>query len=201
MLDAGSNWRGGWLGAARPVRSPNFGARPAAALVDLIVVHSISLPPGAFGGDSIERLFTNRLDWDAHPYFDRIRGLEVSAHFVIDRSGAVVQFVDVFERAWHAGQSAYLGRQGCNDFSVGVEMEGLEGGVFTSAQYKSLAHLCAQLAKRLPIAHITGHEHIAPGRKRDPGPGFDWQRLRRDAGVATSGQSDEWTWCGGVAPI
>lgn len=168
----------GCYGPARQVPSPNFNARPAQARVNLIVVHSISLPPGAFGGPYIEQLFTNRLDWDAHPYFQGIRGLEVSAHFVIDRSGAVTQYVNCNDRAWHAGQSSYLGQSGCNDHSIGIELEGLEGGLFTEAQYQQLARLCLALAQHYPIEAIAGHEHIAPGRKADPGPGFAWQRLK-----------------------
>lgn len=167
-------WRGGWLNAARHCPSPNFGPRPADALIDLIVVHSISLPPGAFGGPEIEQLFTNRLDWDAHPYFQQIRGMEVSSHFLIRRSGELVQFVATDARAWHAGASDWCGRSNCNDYSIGIELEGLEGGLFEPAQYQRLVMLCEQLRQRHPIQHIVGHEHIAPGRKQDPGPGFDW---------------------------
>ncbi len=144
----------------------------------LVVVHSISLPPGRYRGDAVERLFTNRLDWDAHPYYATIRDLKVSAHFFIRRAGAIVQFVSCDERAWHAGRSAWRGRDGCNDFSVGVELEGLEGGDFTTAQYRALARLLRAVAGRYPIVDVVGHEHVAPGRKQDPGPGFDWRRLR-----------------------
>lgn len=143
------------------------------------MVHSISLPPGRYGGDEVQRLFTNRLDWDAHPYFGQIRGLEVSAHFYIRRDGALWQFVSADDRAWHAGASQWRGRANCNDDSVGVELEGLEGDRFEDAQYDVLAVLAAALADRYPIAHVAGHEHIAPGRKQDPGPGFDWRRLGR----------------------
>ncbi len=149
-------------------------------MVDLIVIHSISLPPGEYGGPGVERLFTNALDWDAHPYFEQIRGMEVSAHFFIRRDGELVQFVDVQARAWHAGASRWHGRENRNDDSIGIELEGLEGDTFESAQYDTLAHLCTELARRHPVAHVAGHEHIAPGRKQDPGPGFDWDRLRRD---------------------
>ncbi len=173
---------GGWLASARACPSPNFGPRPDSAAVDLIVVHSISLPPGQYGGPEVEQLFTNRLNWDAHPYFQQIRGLVVSSHFFIRRDGELVQFVDVGSRAWHAGPSHWRGRDNCNDHSIGVELEGLEGDTFESAQYATLARLCAALATRLPIAHIAGHEHIAPGRKLDPGPGFDWTALRQDLG-------------------
>ncbi|MFN3376787.1 MAG: 1,6-anhydro-N-acetylmuramyl-L-alanine amidase AmpD [Burkholderiaceae bacterium] len=175
---ADSPWRQGWHTAARVCPSPNHGARPEGAQIDLIVVHSISLPPGEYSGDGVIRLFTNTLDWDAHPYFQSIRGLEVSSHFWIRRDGTLWQFVDTDRRAWHAGVSSYRGRAQCNDDSIGVELEGLEGDLFETAQYESLARLCQDLAQRYPIAHIAGHEHIAPGRKRDPGPGFDWARLQ-----------------------
>lgn len=146
--------------------------------VSLIVVHSISLPPGQFGGDFVQALFTNTLDWDAHPWFRQIRGLEVSAHFYVRRDGALWQFVSCDERAWHAGASCHHGRENCNDFSVGIELEGLEGDRFEPAQYATLQRLCRDLAARYPIDTIAGHEHIAPGRKQDPGPGFDWHRLQ-----------------------
>lgn len=173
------DWDGGWLRGARHVPSPNFGPRPADACIDLIVLHSISLPPGVYGGPQVEQLFTNRLDWSAHPYFAQIRGLEVSAHFFVRRDGELVQFVDADARAWHAGASCWRGRGNCNDDSVGIELEGLEGEVFDAAQYDTLTRLCQQLRQRYPVQHIAGHEHIAPGRKQDPGPGFDWPRLRR----------------------
>jgi N-acetyl-anhydromuramoyl-L-alanine amidase len=146
--------------------------------VSLLVVHSISLPPGEYGSDAIERLFTNRLDWDAHAYFETIRGMQVSAHFLIRRDGELVQFVSCDRRAWHAGQSRWGGRADCNDFSIGVELEGLEGQTFEAAQYSALASLARGLARRYPIDAVAGHEHVAPGRKADPGAGFDWPRLR-----------------------
>lgn len=167
----------GWLEGARHCVSPNFGPRPEQAVVDLAVIHSISLPPGEYGGDGIERLFTNRLDWNAHPYYGEIRGIEVSAHFVIRRTGEIVQFVSTRDRAWHAGRSCWRGRENCNDDSVGIELEGLEGDTFEPAQYEALADLLIALAPRLPLRWIAGHEHVAPGRKIDPGPGFDWPRL------------------------
>ena len=173
------DWSGGWLRTARQVLSPNANDRPAGAVVDLIVLHSISLPPGQYGGPEVEWLFTNRLDWSAHPYFEQIRGLEVSAHFFVRRDGQVVQLVDADRRAWHAGVSCWRGRERCNDDSIGIELEGLEGQTFEDAQYRALADLCRQLADRYPITHIAGHEHIAPGRKLDPGSGFDWARLQR----------------------
>jgi AmpD protein len=144
----------------------------------LLVVHSISLPPGQYGGNEVQALFTNQLDWDAHPYFAQIRGLEVSSHFYIRRDGALLQFVSCDDRAWHAGQSAYRGRSNCNDDSIGIELEGLEGELFESAQYACLARLSQALARHYPITHIAGHEHIAPGRKQDPGSGFDWAVLK-----------------------
>lgn len=178
-----SVWDGGWNRRARRLESPNHGARPATAqAVDLIVVHSISLPPGEFGTGAVQQLFTNTLDWDAHPYYQGIRGLQVSAHFFIDRLGVPWQFVDCDLRAWHAGQSFYRGRAQCNDDSIGVELEGLEGLGFEPPQYQTLARLCQDLAQRYPIAHVAGHEHIAPGRKQDPGPGFDWAALQKELG-------------------
>ena len=171
-------WQQGWYRHARAIASPNFNQRPAGARIDLVVVHSISLPPGEFGNGNVQRLFTNQLDWDAHPYFQGIRGLEVSAHFFISRSGELWQFVGCEERAWHAGQSAYRGRSQCNDDSIGIELEGLEGSFFETPQYETLGSLSAALLQAYPVAHIAGHEHIAPGRKLDPGPGFDWTLLQ-----------------------
>jgi AmpD protein len=170
-------WSQGWYAKARHLPSPNFGPRPALACIDLLVVHSISLPPGVYGGPEVEQLFTNRLDWDAHPYFQSIRGTQVSAHFFVRRDGAVVQFVSCDERAWHAGLSSYRGRENCNDDSIGVELEGLEGDTFTPAQYESLKELVQAVAQHYPLAHLAGHEHIAPSRKMDPGPGFQWTAL------------------------
>ncbi|MES2784975.1 MAG: 1,6-anhydro-N-acetylmuramyl-L-alanine amidase AmpD [Pseudomonadota bacterium] len=172
-------WNAGWYGYARKLLSPNFGPRPQGALVDLIVVHSISLPPGEYGGDEVQRLFTNTLDWEAHPYFKRIEGMQVSSHFYIRRGGELWQFVSCDDRAWHAGASCYRGRENCNDDSIGIELEGLEGQAFETAQYESLASLCCAIAENYPIAHIAGHEHIAPGRKGDPGAQFDWPLMRR----------------------
>ena len=171
---AQASWRGGWLSTARQCPSPNFGPRPAGVAIDLIVIHSISLPPGVYGGPQVEQLFTNQLDWNAHPYFEQIRGMEVSSHFFVRRDGEVVQFVDADARAWHAGRSCWRGRPNCNDDSIGIELEGLEGDVFEDAQYEQLSRLCQALHRHYPIAHIAGHEHIAPGRKHDPGVGFDW---------------------------
>jgi len=178
-VDARRAWRGGWWSAARHCPSPNCGPRPPATEVTLAVVHSISLPPGEYGGDAVERLFTNRLDWDAHPYFQSIRGLQVSAHFFVRRDGALLQFVSVDDRAWHAGVSRWRGREGCNDWSLGVELEGLEGEAFEPPQMATLASLLRAARRRWPIAEVVGHEHVAPGRKHDPGAGFDWHALRR----------------------
>jgi N-acetyl-anhydromuramoyl-L-alanine amidase len=133
----------------------------------------------------VERLFTNRLDWNAHPYYQQIRGLEVSAHFLVRRDGEALQFVSCDARAWHAGRSSWLGRADCNDFSVGIELEGLEGEPFEAAQYVALAALIGALARRYPVAAVAGHEHVAPGRKNDPGAGFDWSRLRSMLGTST----------------
>ena len=175
-------WDAGWWRAARRIDSPNFGPRPAGMPVDLVVLHSISLPPGEYGGDAIERLFTNRLDWDAHPYYAQIRGLQVSSHFLIRRGGELLQFVSCDQRAWHAGRSHWRGRDNCNDFSIGIELEGLEGEAFEAAQYERLAVLLAAIAARYPVRDVAGHEHVAPGRKIDPGPGFDWAALRKRLG-------------------
>ena len=179
-----SVWQDGWYRMARRVDSPNFGPRPAQVCIDLVVIHSISLPPGVYDGPEVEQLFTNRLDPSAHPYFEQLRGLEVSAHFLIRRTGEIVQFVSTHERAWHAGQSSYRGRAQCNDDSIGIELEGLEGQTFEQAQYLQLAMLCRDLAALHPVQHLAGHEHVAPGRKQDPGPGFDWRLLRALSGFS-----------------
>ena len=177
-----SGWKDGWRVGARRCLSPNFGPRPPSSDVSLALVHSISLPPGRYGGDAIERLFTNRLDWNEHSYYEQIRGIEVSAHFLIRRDGELVQFVSCDERAWQAGRSSWRGRAGCNDFSIGIELEGLEGGTFEPAQYARLTDLLDATARRYPIEAVAGHEHVAPGRKQDPGRGFDWTRLANALG-------------------
>ena len=173
-----SHWNDGWWSRAQHIDSPNFGERPKHAQIDLLVIHSISLPPGVYGGNEIEALFTNQLDWDAHPYFAQIRDMQVSSHFVIRRDGGLLQFVSCDKRAWHAGVSHYRGRDNCNDDSIGIELEGLEGETFEVAQYDTLSVVCKELMKNYPIAHIAGHEDVAPGRKFDPGAGFDWQSLQ-----------------------
>lgn len=173
-------WQQGWWTPARRLESPNFGPRPEGVAVSLAVIHSISLPPGVFGGGEVEALFTNQLDWDAHPYFQGIRGLEVSSHFFIRRNGECVQFVSTFDRAWHAGRSCWAGRENCNDYSVGIELEGLEGGHFEAAQMKGLVKVLRAVAQIHTLDAVVGHEHVAPGRKADPGPGFDWAGLRHE---------------------
>ena len=177
-------WQNGWYRFARQQPSPNFGERPPSAAIDLIVLHSISLPPGRYGGNEVQQLFMNQLDCDADPYFAQLRQLTLSSHFYIRRGGELWQFVSCDARAWHAGASYWRGRDNCNDDSIGIELEGLEGDRFEPAQYESLATLCPALAAHYPIAHVAGHEHIAPDRKRDPGSGFDWPELRRQLGWA-----------------
>jgi AmpD protein len=167
----------GIAAGGRYVASPNCDERPDGEAVTLLVVHSISLPPGRFGGDCVEQLFTNTLDEAADPYFAGLRGLRVSAHFFVRRDGSFVQFVPVRRRAWHAGASAWRGRGRCNDFSVGVELEGTDDGAFEPAQYMRLAELAAAMQSFLPLTDIAAHSDIAPGRKTDPGPSFDWPRL------------------------
>lgn len=167
----------GWLQGARPVPSPNQDERPGGVAVSLVVVHNISLPPGEFGGPGVEQLFTNRLDPHAHPYYAGIQGLRVSAHFFVDRAGGVTQFVACGRRAWHAGVSVWQGRERCNDYSIGIELEGTDTMPFTDAQYATLNTLLAVLRRHYPIAGVTGHADIAPGRKTDPGPCFDWNRV------------------------
>ncbi|HVN44901.1 MAG TPA: 1,6-anhydro-N-acetylmuramyl-L-alanine amidase AmpD [Steroidobacteraceae bacterium] len=171
----------GLLAGARQVLSPHFDSRPAGVLPELLVVHGISLPPGEFGGPWIDRLFTGTLPADAHPYFQGIAAQRVSAHVLIRRDGEIVQYVPFGERAWHAGQSAWRGRNACNDFSIGVELEGTDDTAYTEAQYRSLAGLIAALLATYPSLGrdaIAGHSEVAPGRKTDPGPSFEWARLR-----------------------
>ncbi|MCD0501569.1 1,6-anhydro-N-acetylmuramyl-L-alanine amidase AmpD [Bordetella petrii] len=177
--------RHGWLAPGPGVRllsSPNCDARPAGMPVSLLVVHNISLPPGEFGGPHVARLFQNRLDYTAHPWLHRLRGLRVSAHFFVRRDGQIVQFVSTEARAWHAGVSRFGNRERCNDFSLGVELEGTDTLPYTDAQYTALARLAKMLRTRYPLRAAWGHEHIAPGRKTDPGPAFNWTRFGRAAG-------------------
>lgn len=171
----------GWVHPARHVPSPNHDAQPEPPC--LLVVHHISLPPGQFGGDDIERLFTNTLDPNAHPDYHWIAALRVSAHFLIRRDGELVQFVSTARRAWHAGASCWRGRPVCNDFALGVELEGTGELAYTDAQYTRLGQLVTRLASQLPLVEMTGHEQIAPGRKTDPGPSFDWARAAAVCGL------------------
>jgi len=168
----------GRLPAARFLRSPNCDDRPAGSAITLLVIHNISLPPGRFSGDGVADLFLNRLDLAAHPYYADLEGLRVSAHFFIRRRGELIQFVPCALRAWHAGKSLWSGRERCNDFSIGVELEGSDELPFTFAQYATLARLTRTLKTAYPIRDIAGHSDIAPGRKTDPGPHFDWARYR-----------------------
>ena len=171
--------RAGIVHAAAQLPSPNCDERPPEAEISLLVVHGISLPPGQFGGPAIAQLFTNRLDPAAHPYFATIAQLRVSAHFLIGRDGALTQFVSCARRAWHAGASSWRGRGPCNDFSIGVELEGSDDLPYAPDQYRVLASLTRALCRRYPIVDWVGHSDIAPGRKTDPGPVFDWARFRR----------------------
>jgi AmpD protein len=167
----------GLLEEVRYVASPNCDARPVDCEVSLLLLHSISLPPGEYGGDAIERLFTNRLDPDAHPYFREVFSLKVSTHFLVRRDGELVQFVPATARAWHAGASSWRGRSGCNDFSVGVELEGTDDSAFEAVQYRRVCELVHALRAALPLRDIGAHSDVAPGRKTDPGVHFDWARL------------------------
>jgi AmpD protein len=164
----------GWLSGVRRITSPNFDARPARTPVSLLVIHSISLPPDEFGGAGVRHLFTNTLDCSAHPYYAQLDGLRVSSHFLIGRDGSITQFVPCGSRAWHAGVSVWQGRERCNDFSIGIELEGCDSMPFESAQYAALSRLTRRLRRNYPIRDIVGHADIAPGRKTDPGPTFDW---------------------------
>jgi len=173
---------GAWLLEARRVLSPNCDERPAGGDIDLIVVHGISLPPGEYGGPWIDDLFTNRLDAGVHPYFAAIAELRVSSHVLIRRDGELVQYVPFTQRAWHAGQSCYRGRDACNDFAIGIELEGDDDTAYEPVQYARLAELITLLRQRFPAIGadaVVGHCDIAPGRKTDPGPAFDWQHLTR----------------------
>lgn len=175
-----SGWQAdGWLDGARQLASPNYGERPAGTEVSLVVLHNISLPPGEFGGDWVEDFFLNRLDPAAHPYFATIAELQVSAHFYLRRDGRLIQFVSCDRRAWHAGRSHWLGRDNCNDWSVGIELEGCDEQPFSAAQYAALWPLLEALRARYPIVAVAGHSHVAPQRKTDPGPHFDWAALAR----------------------
>ncbi|MEO8767129.1 MAG: 1,6-anhydro-N-acetylmuramyl-L-alanine amidase AmpD [Nitrosospira sp.] len=168
----------GCLGEVRFIPSPNCDERPAGCAINLLVIHNISLPPDEFGGDGVIELFANRLDPEAHPYYQTLRDLKVSTHFFIRRDGEIIQFVPCEKRAWHAGVSCWHGKARCNDFSIGIELEGSDSTPFTDLQYAMLAALTRVLQKTYPITDIAGHSDIAPGRKTDPGPCFDWERYR-----------------------
>jgi len=168
----------GLLAGIAYIPSPNYDERPIDTPIELVVLHSISLPPGEFGGCGVIELFTNRLDPAAHPYYETIQHLKVSAHFFIRRDGETIQFVPCSKRAWHAGLSQWQGRERCNDFSIGIELEGSDAQLFAEPQYRALADLTTALRARYPIQDIVGHADIAPGRKTDPGPCFDWQWYR-----------------------
>ena len=170
----------GVLLGATQLPSPNFNQRPAQTEIQLIVIHNISLPPSQFGGGYIQQFFQNKLDWSAHPYFQTIEGMQVSAHILILRSGEVIQCVNFNDRAWHAGRSSYLGYKECNDYSIGIELEGSDDLPFEAVQYDVLAHVVATLQASYPLIkqHVTGHSDVAPSRKTDPGPYFEWVTLR-----------------------
>lgn len=171
----------GWVDQSLHTHSPNFDARPEQCCIDMIVIHNISLPPKQYGGQGIIQLFTNQLDPNEHTYYAEIYTRKVSAHFLIRRDGSLLQFVSCLARAWHAGVSSWQNRERCNDFSVGIELEGSDEDAFEQAQYATLTSLIALLKQHFPIQHIVGHSEIAPGRKTDPGPYFDWQHITKMA--------------------
>ena len=174
----------GWLLApgVRHTPSPNHNDRPADIAIDLLVIHNISLPPGAFGTGLVHDFFLNQLDTSLDPWLQRLVDLKVSAHFLIEREGQITQFVSCLKRAWHAGMSSFEGRAACNDFSIGIELEGTDEIAFTEAQYAQLAQLTTWLRAAYPLTHVRGHSDIAPGRKTDPGPFFDWAAYAKRAG-------------------
>ena len=169
----------GFVSGIRSTASPNFDERPVSATIDLLVIHNISLPPGEFGGAGVAALFTNALNPAEHPYYQTIQDLKVSSHFFVRRDGELIQFVSCLKRAWHAGLSNWRGRERCNDFSIGIELEGSDDAPFAEAQYAGLQRLVWALVVAYPIQDITGHCDISPGRKTDPGPFFDWPRLQK----------------------
>lgn len=168
----------GYVGSATQIASPNFDARPENTKIDLIVIHNISLPPNIYNGSGVVKLFTNQLNPNEHPYYAKIHNSKVSSHFFIRRDGELIQFVSCLQRAWHAGVSSWDNRERCNDFSVGIELEGSDFEAFEPAQYKTLKSLIKTLKQTYPIKHITGHSDIAPGRKTDPGPYFEWHKIQ-----------------------
>jgi len=183
-VDAGGLDDAGILAGATQIASPNADDRPQGAEVSLLVVHGISLPPGEFVGDAIARFFSNTLDFSEHPYYETLRGLKVSAHFLVRRDGELIQFVPCSARAWHAGASVWRDRERCNDFSIGVELEGVDESAYADAQYRTLSRLLRTLREHYPIVDVVGHADIAPGRKTDPGSAFDWGRFREFLAVA-----------------
>lgn len=172
----------GKISVAKWLPSPNFGARPDDAHISLLVIHNISLPPGEYGGGHIQRFFQNKLDKSRHQYFEKISEMKVSSHLLIERSGKLIQFVNLYDRAWHAGVSSFAGRDNCNDYSIGIELEGCDDDPYSEEQYRVLAEITDCLLENFPQLtpnRITGHENIAPGRKTDPGQAFDWLKYRR----------------------
>lgn len=165
----------GWFSGVKRINSPNQDRRPARTPINLLVIHNISLPPGKFGGNAITRLFTNTLKVEEHPYYAQLHGVKVSAHFLIRRDGEIIQFAACGKRAWHAGKSSWRGRERCNDYSIGIELEGDDHQPFAAEQYAALTRLTRRLCRAYPISDIVGHSDIAPSRKTDPGPHFDWQ--------------------------
>jgi len=172
--------RNGWVANVEHHYSPNADERPAGIAIELVVVHGISVPPGQFGGQEVGQLFTNALDGHAHPYFEQLAGLRVSSHFFVRRDGNVIQFVSCLRRAWHAGVSSWHGRERCNDFSIGIELEGTDEVPYEDAQYSMCLALLVALRTDYPIRAVVGHSDVAPGRKTDPGPHFDWSRIGVD---------------------
>lgn len=172
-------WNNGWYRFAHALPSPNFGTRPVNTKIDMVVLHNISLPPQQYGTGCVQQFFLNQLDHDAHPYFDTIRGVEVSAHFFVERTGKLWQFVSCDDRAWHAGKSTWKGRENCNDFSIGIELEGCDTDAFDTMQYETLNALLPAIAQQYPIKEWVGHSDIAPKRKTDPGECFEWARVKR----------------------
>jgi AmpD protein len=176
----------GWVGGVARVASPFFDARPPGVVVDLVLIHNISLPPGAFGSGDVARLFTGTLDVHAHPFYATLAGARVSAHFFVDRQGVVMQFVSTADRAWHAGASTFDGRSNCNDFSIGIELEGTDFTPFAELQYRTLGLLLTSLSAKYPLRAVRGHSDVALERKTDPGPFFDWARLQTGTPIDTS---------------
>ncbi|MEO8839289.1 MAG: 1,6-anhydro-N-acetylmuramyl-L-alanine amidase AmpD [Herbaspirillum sp.] len=176
----------GWCQQALRIPSPNFDARPVGTIPDLLVIHNISLPPGEFGGEFVKQFFCNQLDCSVHPYFEQLRGVRVSSHFLISRDGTLLQFVSINDRAWHAGVSMFRDRSDCNDFSIGIELEGTDFDLFSPVQYDTLTNLTRALQSLCPLTDVVGHQHIAPSRKTDPGPYFDWPRYQQLLGERTN---------------